>query len=154
VAYALRITPANAEPAARLIAQLDADLSARYPGEPINGIDAVEFEAAGGVFVVGYLNDEPVACGAIRPFEDAVEIKRMYVDLAHRGRGLARQLLSFLEDLARKRGVARAVLETGNRQPEAIALYEASGWAQIPAFGSYAGDPRSVCFGKQLGTRH
>ena len=94
--YTLRIMPAGSADATLLIAGLDADLNARYPGEEVNGIDAVEFESNGGTFVVGYLNDVPVACGALRPFEDAIEVKRMFVVADQRGRGLARQLLKFL----------------------------------------------------------
>jgi GNAT superfamily N-acetyltransferase len=151
--YTLRITPAGSADATLLIAGLDADLNARYPGEEVNGIDADEFEAHGGTFVVGYLNDVPVACGALRPFEDAIEVKRMFVAPDQRGRGLARQLLKFLEDVARKRGFTRAILETGSGQPEAIALYEATGWKRIANFGKYVDNDWSVCFEKNLSPR-
>jgi GNAT superfamily N-acetyltransferase len=146
----LRITSAASADAALLIAALDADLQARYPGEPINGITAEAFEANGGTFVIGYLNDVPVASGGLRPLDDAIEVKRMFVVPEQRGRGLAKQMLKFLEDVARKRGFTRALLETGTAQPEAIALYEACGWTRIAPFGQYADDPRSVCFGKAL----
>ena len=148
--YTLRITPAASADATLLIAALDADLNARYPGEAVNGIDETAFETDGGTFVVGYLNGVPVACGALRPFEDAIEVKRMFVTADQRGRGLARQMLTFLEDIARKRGFTRAILETGSGQPEAIALYEATGWQRIANFGKYVGNEWSVCFGKPL----
>lgn len=150
MAYLLRVVLAASLDATQLIAALDDDLQARYPGEPCNGIDAAGFEAAGGTFVVGYLNDVPVACGALRPFENDVEVKRMYVAPEYRGLGFARQMLRFLEDVARKRNVKRAILETGVAQPDAIALYEASGWTRTAPFGGYVDDPRSVCFAKSL----
>jgi ribosomal protein S18 acetylase RimI-like enzyme len=78
------------------------------------------------------------------------EVKRMYVAPAFRGRGIARALLRALEAAAGRLGVAVLRLETGTRQPEAIGLYEAAGYARIPAFGEYVGDPLSVCFEKRL----
>ena len=82
---------------ARLMAALDQDLLRRYPGMPVNGVDAAEFAAAGGVFGVGYVGGEPAVCGALRPYEGAAEIKRMFVMPAFRGRGLGRRMLQFLE---------------------------------------------------------
>jgi hypothetical protein len=123
--------------ASGLIAELDADLLSRYPGEPINGIDVEEFRAKGGLFVVAGDGEHLAGCGAFRPYDrDTVEIKRMFVRR--------------LEDEARQRGFRFAVLETGNRQPEAIALYEASGYGRIEPFGPYIGSERSVCFRKAL----
>lgn len=150
MALLLRIVPAASADAVRLIAALDADLNARYPGEAVNGIAEDGFEANGGTFAVGYLNDVPVVCGALRPFDDAIEVKRMFVTPDQRGHGLARQMLTFLEDVARKRGFKRAILETGSGQPEAIALYDATGWQRIDNFGKYVGNEWSVCFGKTL----
>jgi GNAT superfamily N-acetyltransferase len=140
-----------ASPAAQqLMAALDEDIVSRYPGEPTNGIDAAQFEASGGVFVVCYVDDIPAACGAFRPFEGAVEIKRMFVAPALRGRGLARAMLDFLEAEAIKKGYARAVLETGRQMTEALGLYRSRGWKEIPAFGQFVGDPKSICFEKSL----
>ncbi|HKV00216.1 MAG TPA: GNAT family N-acetyltransferase [Vineibacter sp.] len=147
----IRIEAASSPAAGALIAALDDELRRRYPDEPTNGIDAESFEADGGVFAVGYVGGEPAACGAFRPYEKAAEIKRMFVASAFRGRGLGRLMLLFLEREAARRGFARAVLETGTGQPEAIHLYSAQGWQPIPAFGSYVGNPLSVCFEKQLG---
>jgi ribosomal protein S18 acetylase RimI-like enzyme len=74
----------------------------------------------------------------------------MFVRPTHRGYGIGRTILRRLEDEARQRGFAFAVLETGNRQPEAIALYERSGYERIEPFGPYIGSERSVCFRKKL----
>ena len=145
-----RIESAGSAAADRLIAALDDELSRQYPGLPVNGIDVADFEAGGGVFAVGYVDGEPAVCGAFRPWEDAAEIKRMFVLPSQRGRGLGRRMLAFLEAEAARRGYARAVLETGNLQREAIGLYRAMGWTPISIFGPYVGSPISVCFEKRL----
>jgi GNAT superfamily N-acetyltransferase len=145
-----RIESAGSQAAQSLMAGLDEDIMRRYPGEPTNGIDVSEFEAAGGVFVVCYVNDMPVACGAFRPFEGSAEIKRMYVVPQLRGRGLARATLDFLEAEAARRGFSRAILETGRIMTEALGLYRSRGWKEIPVFGPYVGDPKSICFEKYL----
>ena len=145
----------EADPAApealELIAALDRDLSARYPGLPIHGIDAASFREAGGVFLIGRLGGVPVACGALRPMEHgAVEVKRMFVRDNYRGRGLGRAMLAALEEIAAQRGYAMVRLETGGKQPEAIALYESAGYGPIPCYGAHATDPRSRCFEKRI----
>lgn len=145
------IDPGEME-AQRIIAELDADLVQRYPGEATNGIDVDDFRAAQGYFVVLRANTggDPIACGAFRPVHtDCVEIKRMYVSAPARGKGYSKLLLRYLEDVARQRGFRGFVLETGVRQPEAIGLYRSMGYFQIPNYGHYARDPNSVCFAKQ-----
>lgn len=149
-ALSIRTESAASRAARRLIDALDAELTLRYPGEPTNGIDAEDFEATGGVFLIGYLGTEAVACGAFRPTDGAAEVKRMFVAPAYRGRGFARDILRGLEAEAAVRGFPRAILETGIRQPEAISLYRAEGWRPIPCFGQFAGDPMSLCFEKEL----
>jgi GNAT superfamily N-acetyltransferase len=87
----------------------------------------------------------------VRRIEPGVgEIKRMYVCPAARGLGIGRAVLDALEAEARALGLTRLVLETGVRQPEAIALYERVGYARIAAFGEYVDSPLSVCMGKDL----
>jgi ribosomal protein S18 acetylase RimI-like enzyme len=75
----------------------------------------------------------------------------MYVTAAHRGKGYARAVLAELERTAAAAGLRRIVLETGTEQPEAIALYTSAGYASMPAFGAYAGSPRSRYFAKLVG---
>lgn len=147
------LIPASVETvlASGLIAQLDADLSIRYPGEPINGIDPTEFKAAGGYFVLAQSGEQFVGCGAFRPLDSTtVEIKRMFVRDEVRGQGVGRLILAALETEARRRGYTQSVLETGNKNHEAIAAYPACGYLQIEPFGQYVGDARSICFGKNL----
>src|SRR6266496_5260908 len=96
-----------------LIAQLDAEIEKRYPGEPINGVEPDEFRASGGYFMIGYWNTQPVGCGAFRPYDQTtVEIKRMFVAPEFRGRGIARAILGSVEEEARRRGFKRSILET------------------------------------------
>jgi GNAT superfamily N-acetyltransferase len=142
--------PTSSE-AADLISALDRDLSARYPGLPIHGIDAANFREAGGVFLVGRFAGIAVACGALRPMDTgAVEVKRMYVRDDHRGRGFGRAMLAALEQIAAGRGYRVIRLETGDGQREAIALYERAGYQRIPCFGIHQQDARSLCFEKAI----
>ena len=101
--------------------------------------------------VVAYLEDEAVGCGAIRPFDDrSVEVKRMFVPLKHRGRGIAKEILKELETWTVELSFKRCILETGLKQPEAIALYTKAGYMPIPNYGQYQGMYNSVCFEKLL----
>lgn len=101
--------------------------------------------------VVAYRDDQPVGCGALRPIDESHgEVKRMFVAPAHRGTGVSTTILAQLETVARSRGWTRLVLETGDRQPDAIRFYEREGYARIPNFGYYADSEASVCFGKPL----
>lgn len=137
--------------ASGLIAELDAELRQRYPGEPINGIDAGEFQAAGGYFVVARASSDYAGCGAFRPLSaSTVEIKRMFVRRESRRQGIAQAILHALEAQAKRRGYTHCVLETAIRQPEALALYRAAGYSEIEPFGPYVESERSVCLGKTL----
>ena len=139
--------------ARRLIRALDRELSERYPEEGATHfrLDPEEVAEERGVFLVAYAGGEPLGCGAIRRIDpETAEIKRMYVEPNARGRGVGRMVLAALETEGRRLGVKRIVLETGERQLEALALYGQSGFSRIPAFGEYAGSPSSVCMGKEL----
>lgn len=144
--------------AAALIAELQQEYVRRYGGQDVTPVEGTEFTAPRGLFLVGYLHGEPVACGGWRAhdgdgpgFADGdAEIKRMYVVPAARGRGLARAVLAELERTAAAAGRRRLVLETGLRQPEAIGLYTSSGYAEIPRFGVYRCEASSRCYAKLL----
>ena len=98
-------------------------------------------------FVLAAFDGAVVGCGALRPLDErTAEIKRMFVRRAARRQGVARAILAHLLVDARASGFHTVRLETGNRQPEAIALYEAAGFARISPYGPYVGDPTSVCF--------
>jgi GNAT superfamily N-acetyltransferase len=92
-----------------------------------------------------------VACGGLQALADGTgEIKRLYVRPAYRGRGIARQLLTALEELAYQHGHREVRLETGTYLPAAIGLYTSCGYEPIPVYGEYVGNPYSVCFAKRL----
>ena len=74
----------------------------------------------------------------------------MYIRSTFRGRGWARELLALVEDEARALGMTRLILETGLAQPEAMSLYESSGYALIPGFGHYRDEPDNRCYAKVL----
>lgn len=141
----------NADPGFHsLIALLEEDLSQRYGQaqaaySPFNSLEKIC------AVVIAMNEGEPVACGSFKPFEeDAVEMKRVFVKSAYRGQGLSKRILQDLESWALELGFVRAVLETGPKQPEAIALYTHSGYSQIDNFEPYVGFDDSVCFAKDL----
>ncbi|MGS2617548.1 GNAT family N-acetyltransferase [Micromonospora sp. LZ34] len=95
-----------------------------------------------------------VACGGIQALDAGTgEVKRMYVRPAYRGRGIARQLLAALEELAFRQGHETVCLETGTYLPAAIGLYTSCGYEPIPVYGEYVDNPYSVCFAKRLAVR-
>ena len=92
-----------------------------------------------------------MACGAFKEFnEDSVEIKRMFVQPDFRGKGIASKALKVLEDWAKELNYSYAVLETGLRQPEAIALYKKNNYTVIDNYAPYEYMDNSVCFRKAL----
>jgi len=99
--------------------------------------------------VVAFQNEQAIGCGAFRKFDaNTVEIKRMYVKVTYRGSGVANTVLSSLEQWASEEGFTKCVLETGNRQIDAIKFYKKSGYRSIPNYGQYAQMEDSNCFEK------
>lgn len=148
----LSLCDPTAPDAQRLIRELTEELAALYDFEDGSGnFKPEDVTVPGSGFVVGWLGDEAIACGAFRPLEPGVaELKRMYVAPAHRGRGCSRRLLTELERLAGVAGYDAVRLETGVLQPAAISLYDNSGYRRIPCYGIYADCEWSVCFEKTL----
>jgi len=134
-----------------LVALLDQDLALRDGADhtfyaQFNKIDLIRHA------VVAYFNGEAVGCGAVKEFSPTeVEVKRMYVRPEYRGQGVAGAVLTELEQWAQELHYAACVLETGRKQPEAIRLYEKSGYAHIPNYGQYVGVENSVCMRKEVG---
>jgi GNAT superfamily N-acetyltransferase len=141
-----------------LVAELQQEFVVRYGGPDETPLDPTQFDPPSGAFFVGWLEGEPLATGAWRRRPDvtvlggtvAAEIKRMYVVPRGQRRGLARLMLAHLERTASDEGADVMVLETGLAQPEAIALYESSGYVPVPGFGYYRDEPLVRYFGKRL----
>lgn len=134
-----------------LVKHLDADLAERDGSEhsfyaQFNKIDKIKH------VVVAYEEDRPVGCGAIKEYELGVmEVKRMYTLPTHRGKGIASRILTELEKWAAELKYKTCILETGKKQPEAIALYKKNRYYIIPNYGQYAEVENSVCFEKRIG---
>lgn len=133
-----------------LVGLLDRELQIRDGAEhsfyaQFNKIDKIR------EVVVAYENNHAVGCGAFKEFAPQVaEIKRMYVLENMRGRGIAGEILKELENRAKELNFMECVLETGLKQPEAIALYQKSGYEIIPNYGQYEGIENSVCMRKVI----
>lgn len=144
----------DCEEALSLIHRLDEDLRRRYPAMPpqmIHGLHPSDLADPQFTFLIARIDGRGVGCGALRNLEPGVgEVKRMFVLPDFRGCGIGRRLLAALESRALELGRNTVRLETGKGQPEAIALYESSGYREIAAFGEYIGDEFSICFEKQL----
>jgi putative acetyltransferase len=134
----------------RLVRLLDAQLEVLDGDEhpfydQFNKLDLIRHA------VIAYDGQIPVGCGAIKAYTPGtMEVKRMYVEPAHRGKGIASRILAELESWARELLMDRCILETGVKQTEAIALYTKNGYQRIPNYGPYADVPNSVCFEKSL----
>ncbi|RFM32617.1 GNAT family N-acetyltransferase [Chitinophaga silvisoli] len=133
-----------------LIIALDKDLWLRYP-EIQQDYEVLDKVKNIPTVVVAYVDALPVGCACFRPFDDhTIEVKRMFVHPSHRGQGIAYAILKELETWAVSQGFTRAVLETGIRQPEAIALYQKSGYTFMDNYPPYEQMENSVCLQKPL----
>ncbi len=143
----------DSPPAARLVEALGAELLERYgfPDPDPDQLTADDLAAPDGAFVLAWVDDTAVGCGGLRRYGPGVgELKRMFVTSAWRGHGIARTVLTALEDRAQRLGFERLVLETGVRQPEAIGLYRSAGYGEIEPYGFYRSAPHSRCYAKSL----
>ena len=101
--------------------------------------------------ILAYDGARAVGCAALRRLDDRrAEVKRVFVRPEYRGRGIARQMMGRLEDLARRQGYAELVLETGRPLTAAVALYRVLGYGEMPPYGPYADLPQSLCMRKEL----
>jgi putative acetyltransferase len=133
-----------------LVQQLDADLAKRDGKDhsfyaQFNKIAAIKH------VIVVYEDEKPIGCGAIKELSpDSMEVKRMFTLPESRAKGIATKILAELETWAKELSYSKCMLETGKRQPEAIALYQKNGYRIIPNYGQYIGIDNSVCFEKLL----
>ena len=146
----LKRTDAGNQDFQSLVVLLDEELRQRDGDEHVfyaqfNSLDRIRHA------VVAYQDDIPVGCGALRPFDDqTAEIKRMFVHPLFRGQGIAQKILAELEKWAWENLIRKCILETGFNQPEAIALYQKSGYQRIANYGPYGGIANSLCMEKVL----
>lgn len=142
-------TNSNNKDFQKLVRELDIDLKTRDGEEhsfysQFNKIDTIKYA------VVAYEEGTPVGCGSIKEYADKImEVKRMFVPLEKRGRGIASLVLQELEKWSKELGIEKCILETGKKQPEAIQLYKKNNYTIIPNFGQYENVENSVCFEKK-----
>ena len=133
-----------------LVMYLDEDLAIRDGTEhafyaQFNKIDMIKH------VVMAYEQERAVGCGAIKELtSECMEVKRMYTSPESRGKGVASMVLKELEKWSAELAYKKCRLETGRKQPEAIALYLKSGYNLVENYGQYAGVENSICFEKKL----
>jgi putative acetyltransferase len=141
-----------------LLDDLDSYLGSLYEPEANHLLSVAELMVPEVAFFVMREGPQALGTGAYRRMQGDAdtgglaygEIKRMYVDPARRGEGLARRLLSHLETGLRQEGYALALLETGHLQAEAVRLYERGGYRARAAFGGYPDNGLSAFYEKRL----
>lgn len=147
----LRAVPYDGPLARELVARVQGEYVTRYGGPDEAVVQAAEFAPPAGLFLVAEVDGVPAGCGAWRVHRPGVvEVKRVYVAPEFRRRHLARLLMSALEDSAAAAGARAVVLNSGDRQPEALALYADLGYTSAPGYGRYADAPGAVFLGKRL----
>jgi GNAT superfamily N-acetyltransferase len=137
-ALSIRPEPADSEVSLALQEDFFTYVRERYPGwEPslIPSADPAEVAPPVGAWLVAYSGEEPVGCGGIKRLDAATaEVKRVFLRPAARGRGTGRALMRALEDEARRLGYERLRLDTGDQQPEALRLFRALGYREVPDY--------------------
>jgi GNAT superfamily N-acetyltransferase len=147
--------------ALELRARMDAEMNERYSDPDVVEDPAVTAardaalrvhpEQVHATVLVTDETGRAVAHAVLRDLDGEWEVKRVIVDATERGRGLGRLLMAELEAVARAGGAPRLILQTGDRQPEAVRLYERVGYRPIPTYEPYVEAlPNSICFEKVL----
>jgi GNAT superfamily N-acetyltransferase len=152
--FDIRPSRYGAATARELVAAALADLAGRYGGAgDETPVETVEFDPPNGLFMIAWRDGLPIGCAGWRSHgtsDDVAELKRLYVAPSARGTGVASALLVAVQEAARSEGRTRMILECGDQQPEAIALYEKSGFERIDDFGFYRGYPDVRSYGRDL----
>ena len=147
----IKRTDSNNRDFQKLTNELDIDLEKYYKTEKsfydkLNDIDKLQH-----VIVAYNEKGSPIGCGGIKKFSKTeMEIKRMYVSLSFRGKGIATLILNELENWSSELKFQKCILETLKEKPYAIAFYEKNSYEKIPNFGEYTKAKNSVCFDKLL----
>lgn len=148
--YIIKRTNSNNLDFQKLVVELDKDLAAKNGNTNVffaqyNKIDKIQN------VVVAYEADKAVGCGAMKEYENSVmEIKRMFVPVEIRGKGVAGQVLTELQIWAKELGYKKCILETGDKMIEAIGLYKKQNFKITPNYGQYATVEDSICFEKEV----
>ncbi len=101
--------------------------------------------------LLAYGDGHPVACAGLKRYSDAdAEVKRVWVEPAYRGRGIASALMDQIEEKARDLGYRRIILQTRPIMPDAVGLYTKRGYALIPNYPPYDRLEGAVCYAKAL----
>jgi putative acetyltransferase len=133
-----------------LVQRLDRELWDRYPEAQAQYAvhNSIERNAT---VVVAYANALPVGCGCFKQHAaSTAEIKRMFVDPDHRGKGIAFRIVEDLCAWAKEVGFTKVILETGIKQPEAIRLYQKAGFEVTEKYPPYKDMELSVCMERKL----
>jgi GNAT superfamily N-acetyltransferase len=152
----LRAVPYGDPVAVLLVERVQQEYVQRYGGPDEAVVDPADFLPPQGLFLVAEVDGVPAGSGAWRALGDGsgevktAEIKRVYVEPGFRRRGLAQLVVDALERSAAAAGHTSVVLNSGARQPEALALYEQAGYGVVPGYGPYACTPGAVFLGKPL----
>ncbi|MGJ1367930.1 GNAT family N-acetyltransferase [Sphingobacterium spiritivorum] len=148
--YTIKRTDSDSLDFQKLVFELDKDLAIKN-GETntffaqYNKIDSIQY------VVVAYEADKAVGCGAIKEYRNGImEVKRMFVPIEMRGKGIAGKILNELQIWAKELGYSKCILETGDKMIEAIGLYKKHHFKIIPNYGQYANIESSVCFEKEI----
>lgn len=150
------VAPITADDAGDLFASSDAYVAALYPAESNHLVSAEELSTAPNLLLGAFTQESPsrpIGCvGLLVAGQEpgTAEIKRLFVESASRGVGVAQALMDHLEAEATQRGIRELRLETGIYQEESLGLYRGRGYVSIPPFGHYTEDPMSVFMAKRL----
>lgn len=148
--YSIKKTNYEDEDFQQLTKALDEDLRVKDGDEHAFYNQFNSLEGLSQVIVV-YQNKKAIGCGAFKNYDlNTAEIKRMYVIPEYQGKGIGSTILNELENCAKLQNFSFCILETGIRQPDAIALYQKNNYQIIENYGQYKGMQNSICFKKEL----
>ncbi|MFC7386777.1 GNAT family N-acetyltransferase [Sphaerisporangium rhizosphaerae] len=152
--FAVRAVPYDDPGAEELRTAMEAEMGLRYAdrlADPGHLPPGMKVRAETVLYTgVAFDGGAPVGHVTLRRLGEEVELKRMYVAPSHRGSGVARALLAAAEEAARALGAPRIILQTGDRQPDAVRVYEREGYTRVPIFPPYESLDYSLCFEKAL----
>lgn len=148
----IRITPVSPDNAfvQKLIAKLDKYQIELYGIECCHLDSVAELQKCGAYMIGAFADEVLIGIGAVKIFDKYAEIKRMFVEEAYRGLGMAGKILIALEDYAAHKGKEKIYLETGSLQYSALNFYKRIGYSIVERFGDYAPNDVSVYFEKKV----